>query len=120
MSQKTKNIVTWVLSGLLAFAFLGSGITKLLGVEMQIKNFESWGFPLWTRFPIGLTELAFTVGLLVPSLRKMTIFGIFCWAVVAVYTHIQSTPPQYEMIGGPLMFFVFALVLFFVSRNNSK
>ena len=59
MTSKTKNIIAWILTGLLAFAFVGSGITKLLGVEMQIKNLESWGYPLWFRFPIGLTEIAF-------------------------------------------------------------
>ncbi len=51
MTSKTKNIFTWVLVGLLAFAFLGSGITKLLGVEMQIKNLESWGYPSLDAFP---------------------------------------------------------------------
>ncbi len=46
MTDKTKNIIVWILAGLLAFAFIGAGITKLLGVEMQIKNLESWGYPL--------------------------------------------------------------------------
>ena len=50
MTAKTKNIIVWILAGLLAFAFIGAGITKLLGVEMQIKNLESWGYPLWFRF----------------------------------------------------------------------
>ena len=52
MTTKTKNIIAWILTGLLALAFAGSGITKLLGVEMQIKNLESWGYPLWLRFPL--------------------------------------------------------------------
>lgn len=41
MTPKTKNIIAWILAGLLALVFIGSGITKLLGVEMQIKNVES-------------------------------------------------------------------------------
>ena len=71
MTAKTKNTITWVLAGLLAFAFLGSGMTKLLGVEMQIKNFESWGYPLWMRFPVGISEIIFAIGLLLPSYRKL-------------------------------------------------
>ena len=31
MSSKTKNILGWVLAGLVAFVFLGSGIMKLMG-----------------------------------------------------------------------------------------
>lgn len=120
MTTKSKNIITWVLAGLLAFAFLGSGITKLLGVEMQIKNLESWGYPLWMRFPIGLSEVAFAIGLLLPAYRKYVIYGIFAWVLIAIYTHIQATPSQMEMIGGPIVFLLLNTALFFVSKENSK
>lgn len=120
MTAKTKNIITWVSAGLLAFAFLGSGITKLLGVEMQIKNLESWGYPLWMRFPIGLSEVVFAIGLLLPVYRKWVVYAIFVWAVVAIFTHIQAVPPQYQMIGGPAVFLLVNTALFFVSKGNSK
>jgi len=106
-----------MLAGLLAFAFLGSGITKILGVEMQIKNLESWGYPLWLRFPIGLSEIAFAIGLLLPAYRQWTIYAIFGWAVVAIYTHIQATPPQYQMLGGPIVLALLNLGLYFISKN---
>ena len=77
MTTKTKNSIAWVLTVLLAFAFAGSGITKLLGVEMQIKNLESWGYPLWFRFPIGLTEIVIAIALLISRFRRITIYGIF-------------------------------------------
>jgi uncharacterized membrane protein YphA (DoxX/SURF4 family) len=120
MRSKTTNIITWVLAGLLAFAFLGSGITKLLGVEMQIKNLESWGYPLWMRFPIGLSEVAFAIGLLMPAYRKWIVYSIFGWGIVAIYTHIQATPPQFQMLGGPVVFLMLNTVLFFLSKANSK
>lgn len=119
MTAKTKNIIVWVLAGLLAFAFLGSGTTKLLGVEMQIKNLESWGYPLWMRFPIGLSELAFAVGLLIPSYRKWVVYGIFGWAVLAIYTHIQATPPQYQMLAGPIVLLLLNTVLFLLLKGKS-
>lgn len=49
MITKAKNIIAWILSVLLALAFFGSGLTKILGVEMQIKNLESWAI----RFGLG-------------------------------------------------------------------
>jgi len=116
MTAKTKNIISWVLVGLLAFAFLGSGITKLIGLEMQIQNLESWGYPLWMRFPIGLSEVAFAIGLLMPVYRKWVIYGIFVWGFIAIYTHIQATPPQYGMIGGPLVFLLLNTVLLFLTE----
>lgn len=118
MTAKTKNTLTWLLAGLLAFGFLGSGVTKLIGVEMQIKNLESWGYPLWLRFPIGLSEIIFTLGLLLPAFRQWIVYSIFGWAVVAIYTHIQASPPQYEMLGGPIVFLLLNTALFLISRSE--
>lgn len=119
MTTKTKNIIAWILAGLLAFAFIGSGITKLLGVEMQIKNLESWGYPLWFRFPIGLTEIALAIGLLIPRFRKITIYGIFIWSIAAVITHLQAG--QANMIVGAILFSVIAgVILLLIKRENSK
>ena len=116
MTAKTKNIITWILAGILAFAFLGSGITKLLGVEMQIKNLKSWGYPLWFRFPIGLSEVVFAIGLLIPKYRKIIIYGIFIWTLAAVITHLQAG--QANMIPAPILFSVIAGP--FSSEGKSK
>ena len=120
MTAKTKNIFTWVVSGLLAFAFLGAGLSKLIGAEMQIKNLESWGYPLWIRFPIGLSEVVFAIGLLMPAYRKWVVYSIYGWGIVAIYTHIQATPPQSQMLAGPIVFLLFNTALFFLSKANSK
>jgi putative oxidoreductase len=117
MKTRTKNITAWILPGLLAFAFIGSGITKLLGVEMQIKNLESWGYPLWFRFPIRLTEIAFAIGLLVPRFRKLTIYGIFIWSIAAIITHLQAG--QANMIVGPILFSVIACVILFLIKGKT-
>ena len=118
MTTKTKNVIAWVLSGLLALGFIMSGATKLLGVEMQIKNLESWGYPLWFRFPIGLTEIVFAIALLIPGFRKITIYGIFIWTIAAVMTHLQAG--QANMIGGAILFGVIAgVILSLIKEKNS-
>src|SRR5687767_9603392 len=109
MTTKPKNIIGWVLTGLFAFAFAGSGITKLIGVEMQIKNLESWGFPLWLRYPIGLFEIAFAIALMIPKFRLITIYGVFVWTIVAVITHLQAG--QANMIVPSILFGVIAAVI---------
>ena len=116
MTTKTNNIITWILAGILAFAFFGSGITKLLGVEMQIKNLESWGYPLWFRFPIGLVEVVFAIALLIPKYRKILIYGIFIWTLAAIITHLQAG--QANMIGAPILFGVIAGVILFLSKGK--
>ena len=118
MTANTKNIIIWILAVILALAFIGAGITKLFGADMQIKNFEGWGYPLWLRFPIGLIEMAFAIGLVIPGYRKITIYGIFIWTVVAVITHLQAG--QANMIAGPIFFSVFAAAILFLSREKNK
>ena len=118
MSQKTQNIILWVLAGLLAFAFFGSGVSKLMGAEMQVKNFDSWGYPQWLRYPIGITEILFAIGLLMPSFRRIVIYGIFVWVAVAIGTHLQAG--QAAMIGGAIFFGVFAAAIQWVSGMKTK
>jgi len=114
MSPKTKNIIIWILSGLLALAFLGSGLSKIFGAEMQIKNFQSWGYPLWLRFPIGLIEIIFAIGLLITTYRKTIVYGIFIWTIVAIITHLQAG--QANMIGAPIFLSVIAAIILYLSR----
>ena len=118
MTTKTQNSIAWVLTALLAFAFAASGITKLLGVEMQIKNLESWGFPLRMRFPIGLSEIAFAIALLIPKFRKITIYGIFVWTIVAVITHLQAG--QANMIVPSLLFSVIAGIIILLTKEKQQ
>ena len=118
MTTKTKNSIAWVLTALLAFAFAASGTTKLLGVEMQIKNLESWGYPLWLRFPIGLSEIAFAIALLIPGFRKISIYGIFVWTLVAVITHLQAG--QANMIVPSLLFSVIAGIVILLTKEKQQ
>jgi uncharacterized membrane protein YphA (DoxX/SURF4 family) len=118
MTTKTKNIIAWVFTELLAFAFAGSGTTKLIGVEMQIKNLESWGYPLWFRFPIGLSEIAFAIALLIPKFRKTTIYGVFLWTIVAVITHLQAG--QANMIVPSLLFSVIAGIIILFTKEKQQ
>ena len=114
---KTKKIINWILAGFIAFGFLFAGITKLLGTEMQIKNLESWGYPLWFRFPIGLLELVLAVTILIPKYRKLTIYGIFVWTVTAVITHLQAS--QAAMIVAPILFSIFGGVILLLQREKT-
>ncbi len=118
MNTKTNNIIVWILAGLLAFAFFGSGVTKLIGAEIQVKNFDSWGYPQWLRYPIGLAEIAFAVGLLLAKYRTYTIYAIYFWAIVAIITHFQAG--QVSMIGGPIIFAVLNTLLLWRWKKTGK
>lgn len=115
MTIRTKNILVWIFAGFMAFVYTFSGITKLLGVEMQIKLIESWGYPLWFRFPIGLTEVLLALGLLIPKYRTTATYCIFPWAIVAIITHLRVGQTN---ILGPCILFVLAAVLLWVLKKK--
>jgi len=113
MSSKTKNILIWVLAGILAFIFAFVGIEKLFGTQDQLKNFEEWHLPLWYRFPIGIIEIIIAGGLLWPFFRKLTIFGIFVWAIAAAALHVHSG--QYLLATLPLLLGIIAAAILVIN-----
>ena len=118
MGVKAKNILSWVLSGLLAIGFIGAGGSKLAGVPEQLHNLQSWGYPGWLRYPIGLGKIALGIGLLVPASRMLTLYAVFGWAVVAAITHLQAG--QASMLGGVVAFTVLAVLNLWVWKPVAR
>jgi putative oxidoreductase len=65
-SGKMRLITMWILSGLLALAFLGSGGAKLAGAAAMVELFDKVGRGQWFRYFTGLLEVAGGIGLLIP------------------------------------------------------
>ena len=118
MTPKTKNIITWVVAGIAGGLLVVSGITKILGVQMQVQNIQSWGYPVCYLFPIGLVDLFIGLMLLIPKLRKWGAYAVYPWFVVAAYPHLRATPPQTAMIVAPLFFAILATVILLLNRNS--
>ena len=65
-SGKLRLITLWILSGLLALVFLGSGGAKLAGAAAMVEMFDKVGRGQWFRYFTGLLEVAGGIGLLIP------------------------------------------------------
>jgi putative oxidoreductase len=63
---KVRLITMWILSGLLALVFLGSGGAKLAGAAAMVELFDKVGRGQWFRYFTGLLEVAGGIGLLIP------------------------------------------------------
>jgi|SRR5208283_4021405 len=90
MKTRTKNILIWVIIIFVSFVFVLIGVLKLLSADTMIEKLKSWGFPLWTRFPIGIIELGLGILLLLPKSRKTAIYLILVWGFFAMITYIQA------------------------------
>src|SRR5260370_42561441 len=65
-SGKVRLITLWILSGLVALAFLGAGGAKLAGATAMVELFDKVGRGQWFRYFTGLLEGAGSIGLLIP------------------------------------------------------
>ena len=89
-TSRVGTAVAWVLSGLLALAFLASGVPKLLMIEVWARKFAQWGYPVWFLLLIGALEVGGATLLLIP---RWTRYGVLLLGVVmvgAMYTHVSN------------------------------
>lgn len=80
------------LQTVLGLVMVASGVTKLVGREGQVRNFERWGYPQWFRVTTGGTEtlggLGLLVGLCSPQLTTLGGSLVVGAMAGAVYTHL--------------------------------
>jgi putative oxidoreductase len=62
-----RRIALWLLSGLVALAFLGAGGAKLAGAAAMVEVFDKVGLGQWFRYVTGALEVVGGVGLLIPG-----------------------------------------------------
>src|ERR1700730_1627346 len=65
-SGKGRLITLWMLSGLVALAFIAAGGAKLASVPAMVEEFDKVGLGQWFRYFTGLLEVAAGIGLLIP------------------------------------------------------
>src|SRR3979411_1577347 len=64
-SRKGRLITLWILSGLVALAFIAAGGSKLAGAAAMVQVFDKVGLGQWFRYFTGLLEVAAGIGLLI-------------------------------------------------------
>jgi hypothetical protein len=89
MSPKTKNIINWVLAGLVGFIFLGSAYGKLSGGADGIKMAESFGISANNFTMIGVVELISIILFLIPRTAVLGTLLLAAYMGGAIATHLE-------------------------------
>lgn len=121
MEAKTKNIILWTISGLLAVAYVLAGSMKVIvQPDKAAEQFEAFGLPAGMALFIGLCEMAGGIGLLIPRLAGLAASGLVIIMVGAVYSHLSYTPPAEAVpalvLGGLCAFIAYSRGVPFGSR----
>lgn len=104
-----RNVVTWVLSIVLALMFLFAGGIKLSGQPAAAEMFMRFGFPLWFMYLTGAIEVGSAILVLVPRLAPVGAGLLVCVMIGAIFTHL--THGQLPMIVIPIALLLIAIAV---------
>jgi hypothetical protein len=93
MSDKTKNIISWVLAGLVAFIFLGSAVSKFTANEEALKMASSFGLDASANFNLGLIEIACVILFAIPRTGILGTLLLASYMGGAIATHLEHGLP---------------------------
>lgn len=88
-SEKTKKIIYWVLTGLVAFIFLGSAAGKLSGNEEAIKMASGFGLDAKTYALLGIVEIVCLLLFVIPRTGILGTLLLAAYMGGAIATHIE-------------------------------
>ena len=89
MSDKTKNIIHWVLAGLVAFIFVGSAISKFVADEEALKMASTFGLDSTANFTLGAIELACVILFVIPRTGMLGTLLLAAYMGGAIATHLE-------------------------------
>lgn len=111
-------------SVLLFGVFLASGASKLVASEFATQGFQSWGYPLWFMYLVGLGEVAGAAFVVMPGVR---VFGasLRFWGAVllgvlmagAAGTHLMHE--EIGMVLAPLILLAVSGYLAYTGRPRA-
>ena len=99
-SGKVRLIMVWILSGLVALAFLGAGSAKLTGAAAMVELFDKVGRGQWFRYLTGLLEVAGAVGLLIPryAFYAAGLLAIVMVGAIIAHVTVLGTSPTVPVV----------------------
>ncbi len=92
MNAKTKNIVGWVLSGLLTVFLVYSGIGKLIGDEMPATMLTHFGYSESEITLIGIGEIVSAILFLIPKTSSLGTLLLSAYFGGAIASHMSAAP----------------------------
>jgi DoxX-like family len=93
MSQKTRNIIGWILAGLVGALFIFSAVMKFMPGEEAAKASEAIGLTADTIKIIGVVELLCIVLFLIPRTGIVGTLLLAAYLGGAIATHLEHGQP---------------------------
>ena len=89
MSEKTQNIINWLLGGLVAFIFIGSGANKIMGSAETLEMAKNIGIDGSSFATLGVIEIVAALLFLYPRTGILGMLILVAYMGGAVATHLE-------------------------------
>ena len=89
MSEKTSKIIYWVLTGLVAFVFLGSAVGKFTANADALKMAENFGLNASSYTILGVVELIAVILFIIPRTGVLGTLLLAAYMGGAIATHLE-------------------------------
>jgi putative oxidoreductase len=112
-SGKGRLITLWILSGLVALAFIAAGTAKLAGAAAMVQVFDKVGLGQWFRYFTGLLEVVAAIGLLISRYAfyaAVLLAVVMAGAIIAHVTVLGSSP------AAPVVLFVLTGIIAYLRK----
>ena len=93
MSQKTRKIIGWILTGLLGILLLSSAAMKLMGGDEAAKNAAAFGLTAGSLQFIGVIEIISFVLFAIPRTGLLGTLLLAAYLGGAIVTHLEHALP---------------------------
>ncbi len=93
MTTKTRNIIGWILTGLLAIVFLGSAYGKFTVSGDNLKQAELMGFSAVGIKLLAILEVCCFIMFLIPRTGVLGTLLLVAYMGGAIVTHIEHQMP---------------------------
>lgn len=88
-SEKRKRIIYWVLTGLIAFVFLGSAAGKLSANEEALKMAAGFGLDAKTYTILGIVEILCVIFFIIPRTGIVGTLLLAAYMGGAIASHLE-------------------------------
>ena len=122
MTQKSKTIWYWIITGILSFCIFSGGLAQALQVQGVVQGFKPLGYPTYFISIIGVWKVLGIVAILVPGfklLKEWAYAGLFFTMSGAVISHIASNDIHAQIIA-PAVLAVFIVLSWYLRPADRK
>ncbi|MBX7226912.1 MAG: DoxX family protein [Chitinophagales bacterium] len=89
MSEKTTKIIHWILTGLVAFVFLGSAYGKLAADATALEMAKGFGLDATTFKMLGIVEILSVLLFIIPRTGILGTLLLVAYMGGAIATHLE-------------------------------